>query len=133
MSMIGNTTITHCRPTHSTMRKSNKTFTVTRHLKDNNSKATSCSLLFVKMIAKLEVTQGNTKGIPKQRTTQNRHKKLEVHKTIDQRQQNHRLNTDSSLSYRGLKYILVVPNLCPRICSCQNTMLFSSHGGFLLF
>ena len=36
----GNTTITHCRPTHDTVRKSHKTFTVTIHPKDNNSKAT---------------------------------------------------------------------------------------------
>ena len=36
-----NTTITHCRPTHGPVRKRHKTFTVTRHPKDNNSKATS--------------------------------------------------------------------------------------------
>ena len=29
------------------------------------------------------------------------HNKGEVHKTIDQQQQNHRLRTDNSLSYRG--------------------------------
>ena len=38
------------------MREGHITFTVTRHLKDNKSKATSF-LLLLKMIAKLELTQ----------------------------------------------------------------------------
>ena len=54
----GNTTITHCRPTHGTVRKSHKIFTVTRQSKDNKSKATS-SLFLVKIIAKQEMTQSN--------------------------------------------------------------------------
>ena len=49
----GNTTITHCRPTHGTVRKSHTTLTVTRHQEGNSSKATN-SLLPIKMIAKLE-------------------------------------------------------------------------------
>ena len=39
-------------PTYGIMRKSRRTFTVTRHVEDNKSKATS-SLFLVKMIAKL--------------------------------------------------------------------------------
>ena len=58
------------------MRKSHRTFTVTRHPKDNKSKATSSLLLF-KMIAKLEGTEGN--AYQKQRQTQNLHKRWEVH------------------------------------------------------
>ena len=49
---LSNTTITNRRQTLSTVRKSRKTFTVTRHPNDNKSKATS-SLFLVKMIAKL--------------------------------------------------------------------------------
>ena len=48
----------HSRPTHGTVRKSYKTFTVTRHLKNNKSIATS-SLFLVKMITKLERTHSN--------------------------------------------------------------------------
>ena len=54
----GNTTITHCIPTHGTASKSHKTFIVTIHPQDNNSKATSFLFLF-KMIAKLVLTQSN--------------------------------------------------------------------------
>ena len=58
----GNTTITHCRPTHGNVRKSHKTFIVTIHLWDNNSKATSF-LFHFKMIAKLERTQSQTQKV----------------------------------------------------------------------
>ena len=51
-------TITQHRPTQGTMRKSHRTFTVTRHPKDNKSK-TASSLFLFKMIAKLERTQSN--------------------------------------------------------------------------
>ena len=37
----GNTTITHCRPTHGTVRKSHRTFTVTRYPQDNKGKEIS--------------------------------------------------------------------------------------------
>ena len=37
----------------------------------------------------------------KQRTKLNPDKQREVHKTINQQQQNHRLRTDGSLSHRG--------------------------------
>ena len=48
------------------------------------------SLFPVKMIAKLE-------SIPKQRPTQNPHKQWEVHKTINQQQQqNHRFRTEAA-------------------------------------
>ena len=50
------------------MRKSHRTFTVTRHQKDNKSKATS-ALFLVKIIAKLERTQSN--AYQKKRPTQN--------------------------------------------------------------
>ena len=43
----GNTTITNFRPTQGTERKSHRTFTATRHPKDNKSKATSSHFLFV--------------------------------------------------------------------------------------
>ena len=56
MSMIKNTTITHCRPTHGTVRKSY--IKITRHQEDKQSKATS-SLFPIKMIAKLEKAHGN--------------------------------------------------------------------------
>ena len=74
------------------MRKSYRTFRVTRHPKDNKSKATSSLFLF-KMNAKLE--RDINYCIPKQRTTQKPHKQWEVHKTINQQQQYHRLRTDS--------------------------------------
>ena len=54
----GSITITIYRSTFGTVRKSHRTFTVTRHLKDNKSKAIS-SLFFVNMIAKPERTQSN--------------------------------------------------------------------------
>ena len=54
----GNTTITNCRPIHGTVRMSHRTFTVTKHPKDNKIKANS-SLFIVKMIAKLERTYSN--------------------------------------------------------------------------
>ena len=52
----GNTTITNCRQTHDTARKSHTT--ITRHQEDKLSKATS-SLFLIKMIAKLEGTYSN--------------------------------------------------------------------------
>ena len=55
---LGNTTITHCRPTHVTVRKSHRTLTETRHHEDNQSKAIS-SFFLVNIIAKLERTQSD--------------------------------------------------------------------------
>ena len=49
----GNTTITNCRPTHGTTRKSHTIITI--HQEDKLSKATS-SLFPIKMIAKIEWT-----------------------------------------------------------------------------
>ena len=46
------------RPTNGTVKKSHGTFTVTRHSKENESKATS-SLFLAKMIAKLKRTLSN--------------------------------------------------------------------------
>ena len=56
--MIRETTITHCKPTHGTVRKGHGTITITRHQKDRQSKASN-SLFPIKMIAKLEKTQSN--------------------------------------------------------------------------
>ena len=56
VSMIGNTTITNCRQTHGTVRKSHTT--TSRHQEAKLSKATS-SLFPIKMTAKLEWTQSN--------------------------------------------------------------------------
>ena len=53
--MIRNPAITNRRPNHGTVGKSHRTFTVTRHPKDNKSKATS-SLFIIKMIEELERT-----------------------------------------------------------------------------
>ena len=49
----GNTAISLCRPTYSTVRNGHITFTVTRHSKDNKRKATF-SLFLVKTIEKLK-------------------------------------------------------------------------------
>ena len=54
----GNTAITHCRPTHGTVRKSQRTLTAKIHKEDKTSKASS-SFFLVKMIAKLERTLSN--------------------------------------------------------------------------
>ena len=56
MPISRNITITNCRQTHGTVRKSH--ITITRHQEDKQSKATS-SLFPIKMIAKLEWTQSN--------------------------------------------------------------------------
>ena len=66
--MIRKTKTTHYRPTHGTVRKSHRTLTVTRYQKNNQNKAIS-SLLFVKMIAKLEKISNNT--IQSKNQTQN--------------------------------------------------------------
>ena len=73
------------------------TFTVTRHPTYNKSKATS-SLFLLKMIVKQEGTKSNAylnKDQHRSPTNNGMNKK-----TIKQQQQNHRLRTDSSLSYR---------------------------------
>ena len=51
--MVWKYIITNCRPTHGTVRKIHRIFTVTRHPKDNKSKETS-PLFLVKMTAKLD-------------------------------------------------------------------------------
>ena len=53
LEVVENTTITHCRPTNSTVRKRRRTLTVKMYKEDNKSKAFS-SLFFTKMTAKLE-------------------------------------------------------------------------------
>ena len=51
------TTITHCRPTHCTVRKSQRTMMVTRHQEDKVYRIAISFLFPIKMIAKLERTQ----------------------------------------------------------------------------
>ena len=108
-----------------TVSKSYMTFTVTRHSKDNKDKATSSHFL-IKMIAKLERTKRNAY----QNKDQHRilTQKWEVHTRISQQQQNHRLRTGSSLSYRGHECILMAPNL-RFVVNTQK--LLSLHGGFV--
>ena len=77
------------------MRESHRTFTLARHLQDNKSKATRYDDCKNRM---------DTKN--KDITTTNNGKYII---TIDQQQQHRRLRTDSSLSHRGLKGILLVP------------------------
>ena len=72
--MIRKTTITHCRPTHGTVRKSQRTITVTRHQEDNYSKATS-SFFPTKTTAKLERTLRTAQQTKDQ--TQNPHKQCD--------------------------------------------------------
>ena len=79
--------------------------TITRHQEDKLSKATS-SLFPVKMIAILERTQSNVQQNIEQLQTPT----MGVTINKNQQQQNHGLRTDSSLSHRGLKCILLVPN-----------------------
>ena len=46
-------------------------------------------------------------------------------------QQNHRLKTDNSLSHRGLKCILLAPNLALDYAVVEVQEMFSSHGDLL--
>ena len=78
-------TVTHCRPTHGTIRKSH--ITNTRHQEDKKSKATS-SLFLIKMIAELERTQSNVQQNMEQ--TQN----PTIGSTTKQQQHNHCRRTD---------------------------------------
>ena len=52
----GNTTSTHCRPTHSSVRESHRTLTDTRQQKDKQNRAFN-SLFSINMNAKLKRTQ----------------------------------------------------------------------------
>ena len=92
----GNTTITNCRQTIDTARKSHTS--ITRHQEDKLSKARS-SLFMNKMIAKLDWTWSNAQ----QNIEQLQYRTMEV--TIFNEsttvQQNHRLKTDISLSQWG--------------------------------
>ena len=66
-------------------------------------------------IARLDWTQSKTQ----QNMEQLQNPTMGV--TTNQQQQNHRLRTDSGLSYWegwGFKCILLVPNLRPRFCCC---------------
>ena len=49
----------------------------------------------------------------KTKTNTEPHNQWEARQTTEQQQQNHRLRTDSSISHRGLKCILLVPTLRP--------------------
>ena len=99
----GNTTITNCRPTHGTLR------TI---IKASNRLSFPCQDDF-----KLERTQSNAyQNKDQTQNNNNKKKQWKVHKTMYQQQQNHRR---SSVSHWGLKCILLVPNLRPRLC-CYN-------------
>ena len=83
-----NTTMTHCRPSHSTMRKSHISITVTRHQDDKQSK-TNNSLFPIKMITKLERAQCT--GQQHMEQTQN------TKNGSNHQQQNHHLRTGSRI------------------------------------
>ena len=89
----GNLTITYCRAANSTLRKSHRTLTVTSIRKTNNLKSRATNAFFlVKIIPKIKWTQSNAY---QKKWTQNPHKQWELHKTINQ-QQNNRHGTDIS-------------------------------------
>ena len=114
-------TDTHCRPTHSTVRKSHRTLTVSRHQEDTWK--TVSSLFPIKIIAKLEghkvlnIKRGSNIEPPQT-----------MGATINQQQHNHRLTTPKP-GGGGLKCILLIPNLV--IKSLDSAVKFSLHGGFL--
>ena len=80
------------------MRKSYSALTVTRHPKENKSKATSSLSSSARC---LQSKKGHNVIRTKTQTLALTPQQWEVHKTINQQQQNHRLRTDSSLSYGG--------------------------------
>ena len=77
----------HCRPTHGTIRKSNKTITITGYQKDNKSKPSN-SLFPIKMTSKQERTQ-NIAVQSKENTSKS--PQWDEDKPINQQQQKHRL------------------------------------------
>ena len=107
------------RPTHGTLMKSLRLFTVTIHPKDKKSISTN-SLYLIKIIAKLERAYSN--AYHKNRPKQNHQRQLEVHKTKIQHQQKYRLRTDSSLSTKMFAPSSIVVNI---------QSLFSLHEDFL--
>ena len=102
------------------MRKSHRTLTVTRHQKDNKSKATS-SLFPVKLIAKLEMTHSNAY----QNRTPTNH--MRYIKQKNQQQQKHQPRADSSLILRWASSILMAPKFCPRFLCCTNTNISNAE------
>ena len=88
----GNTIIIHHRPTHGTVRKSHRTFTVARHPQSNQ---------FSLPLWRWLQNKKEHKVIQRQSLTQNPHNRWEAHQTTCQQQQNHRLKMDTSLSQRG--------------------------------
>ena len=70
----------------------------------------------------------------KTNTNKETHKQSGVHKTINQQQQNHRLMTNSCLSYEGgggLKAFYWCQIFALDSVVFKTQKLFSSHGGFL--
>ena len=92
------------------MRKSYRTFTVTIHLKDNKSKATS-SLLLVRMITKLKRPYSND---TKTKTNTEPHKQWEIHKQLINNNRTTALERTVTEATRrgggGLKCTLLEPN-----------------------
>ena len=100
------------------VKKSHIMSTVTRHPRDKKSKSTSSLFLF-KMIAKLERTQSNAQqNKTKTNTEPPPPQPMGSTPNNTDQQQNHRLRTDSSLTHRVLKYILLVSTLSDHILPC---------------
>ena len=97
--------------TRSTVEKNHRTFTVTRHPKDNKR------LFLVKMVANLERT-------PQQRPTQSltNNGRYIVHKTTNQQQQNHRLKRGSKVRITSLTSNKMVCCCCVYFV-CHQTIL----------
>ena len=102
--------ITNCRQIRGITRMSHTT--ITKHQEDKQSKATS-SLFPIKMIAKW------TQSYAQQNIEQLQNPTIGV--TINIEINNNRttaLERAAAKATRGLKFILLVPNLRPRFCCC---------------
>ena len=110
----GNTTITNRRQPRGTARKSRST--ITRHQEDKWSKATS-SLFPIKMIAILEWTQSNVQQNIEQLQTPTMGVTISKKSTTTEPPP----SNGQQPKPRGLKCILLVPNLRPRFCCCWST------------
>ena len=91
--------------------------TITRHQEDKQSKTTS-PLFPIEMIAKREWTQSNAHQNIEQLQNPTIGVTINNEETTVQQQQNHRLEQTAAKATRGLKCVLLVPNLHPRFCYC---------------
>ena len=99
---LGNTTITHCRPTHDTVSKSNRTIKVSRHQECKQSEVTSSPLSL-----DCNIRKGTKKHTTKHGTN------TEVQQSTTNQQQNHRISTASSLSHMGALMHFTGTNISP--------------------